>query len=252
MAGSIIDNMRSHRKLSLSASLYVIFISSECKRTPVWHQKAGIDGEPVLWDYHVVLVAKGISESLLSEIFSAKHCDTTFNQAKALTDCKPGQFRSEVESSQHTIMQIVFDLDTELPFPTDAKEYFIESFRPEIALPPSYEQRFRVVPAEDFMNYFSSDRSDNFQCSYYLGKSHPVKLDKKRIVITAYIFIGNYYTVRSHMKHSGAAFPTWPCIRGPEASSSMNLHEYIASKFDSGTTSNKRYFREMITICCYL
>lgn len=198
MAASIIDHMRSHRKHFSSASLFVIFISSECKRTPVWHQKAGIEGEPVLWDYHVVLVAKGISESLLREIFSAKPSDIICDQAKALSDCKLGQFKSEVESSQHPVMQIVFDLDTELPFPTDAKEYFMQSFRPEISLPSSYEQRFRVVPVEDFMDYFSSDRSDNFQRSYSLGKSHPVKLDQKRCHYSTYIYCQLFYRQITH------------------------------------------------------
>jgi protein N-terminal glutamine amidohydrolase len=166
MAGNIIEDMRSHRESCVSASLFVVFISSECKRTPVWHQKAGIHGEPVLWDYHVVLVAKGISRSLLRELFSAEFSDFVCDQVNPLSNCTHSPVKSEVESSQQPIMQIVFDLDTELPFPTDAKEYYKQSFRPDLALHSSYEQRFRVIPAEDFVSHFSSDRSDNFQRSY--------------------------------------------------------------------------------------
>jgi protein N-terminal glutamine amidohydrolase len=165
MANSILDDMRSHQDISPSASFFVVFISSECKRTPVWYQKAGRQGEPVLWDYHVVLVAKGMSQSLLHKICSAEVLDTYCDQAKPFSDSLPSQFKSEVENSPQPMMHIVFDLDTELPFPTDAEEYYTQSFRPDLALHSSYEQRFRVIFAEDFINHFSSDRSDNYRHS---------------------------------------------------------------------------------------
>jgi protein N-terminal glutamine amidohydrolase len=175
MAANIIEDMRSHRGSYVSASLFVVFVSSECKRTPVWHQKAGIQGEPVLWDYHVVLVAKGISQSLLRELFSAEYSDAVCEKVKPLSSCTLSPVKSEIESSQQPIMQIVFDLDTELPFPTDAKEYYKQSFRPDLALHSSYEQHFRVIPAEDFISHFSSDRSDNFNLSILLRKFRSVE-----------------------------------------------------------------------------
>lgn len=54
-----------------------------------------------------------------------------------------------------------------------------------------------------------------------------------------------YYAFRSHMKHSGAKFPSWPCIRGPKASSSMNLHEYIAS---ADTTAGDKRSAQRVNI----
>jgi protein N-terminal glutamine amidohydrolase len=36
-----------------------VFISNDRRATPVWHQQAAPDGEPVIWDYHVVLLARG-------------------------------------------------------------------------------------------------------------------------------------------------------------------------------------------------
>jgi hypothetical protein len=45
-----------------SASFYAVLISSRCRQTPIWHQLAGTLDEPVLWDYHVIFVAKGVSK----------------------------------------------------------------------------------------------------------------------------------------------------------------------------------------------
>ena len=157
MACNFVEDMRSELENCPSVCFFVVFISSECKKTPVWHQKAGVQDEPVLWDYHVVLVAKGISQHLLRKI-----CSDVVNDSAESAETPRGGEKSrgqlEIESRQQPITHIVFDLDTVLPFPTDAKQYYTRSFRPEISLPASYEQRFRVIPAEDVINHFSSDR----------------------------------------------------------------------------------------------
>ena len=38
---------------------HAVFISNARRAAPVWFQSAAPDGEPVLWDYHVVLLARG-------------------------------------------------------------------------------------------------------------------------------------------------------------------------------------------------
>lgn len=61
---------------------------------------------------------------------------------------------------------LIFDFDTVLPFPADAKMYFEETF-PEIhfssaEILQSLEMtpaRIRVIPAEQYLAHFSSDRS---------------------------------------------------------------------------------------------
>eukprot|EP01041_Mallomonas_annulata_P004697 gene4698-9314_t len=41
-----------------SGKHFVVFVTSCSKRTPIWCQRRGDDSRPVLWDYHVILVAK--------------------------------------------------------------------------------------------------------------------------------------------------------------------------------------------------
>ena len=72
--------------------------------------------EPVLWDYHVVLLAR----------------------------------RPE---------WVVYDLDTQLPFPINADTYLAHTFRGEGVIPPAYEPRFVLFEGADYVNTFASDRS---------------------------------------------------------------------------------------------
>jgi hypothetical protein len=54
---------------------------------------------------------------------------------------------------------VVYDLDSELPFPTFFHKYVTETFRTDEVLKPEYHRFFRVVPAEQFLLTFASDRS---------------------------------------------------------------------------------------------
>lgn len=53
---------------------------------------------------------------------------------------------------------LVFDLDSQLPFPTHFHKYVTETFRSDLALNPEHHRFFRVIPAEQFINSFASDR----------------------------------------------------------------------------------------------
>ena len=52
----------------------------------------------------------------------------------------------------------MYDLDSELPFPTYFHKYVTETFRTDAILNPEYHRQFRVVPAASFLNTFASDR----------------------------------------------------------------------------------------------
>merc|ERR1719483_1086250 len=53
---------------------------------------------------------------------------------------------------------LVYDLDSELPFPTYFHKYVTETFRTDAILNPEYHRIFRVVPATIFLQNFASDR----------------------------------------------------------------------------------------------
>ena len=53
---------------------------------------------------------------------------------------------------------LVFDLDSDLPFPTFFHKYVTETFRTDAILNPEYHRFFRVVPASVFLSTFASDR----------------------------------------------------------------------------------------------
>ncbi|XP_044746553.1 protein N-terminal glutamine amidohydrolase isoform X1 [Coccinella septempunctata] len=53
---------------------------------------------------------------------------------------------------------LVYDLDSDLPFPTYVHKYITETFRTDHILKSDYFRFFRVVPAKEFLNDFSSDR----------------------------------------------------------------------------------------------
>ncbi|XP_049826540.1 protein N-terminal glutamine amidohydrolase isoform X2 [Aethina tumida] len=53
---------------------------------------------------------------------------------------------------------LVYDLDSELPFPTYVHKYVTETFRTDHILKPDFFRYFRVVPANDFLLEFASDR----------------------------------------------------------------------------------------------
>ena len=95
---------------------HAVFISSDARATPFFGQRAAAGSDPMVWDYHVVLLLEG-----------AAGAD-------------------------------VYDLDTTLGFPLSAGAYLDRTFR-DLALPPAYAPKFRVVAAADMTRVFSSDRS---------------------------------------------------------------------------------------------
>ena len=110
-------------------SIVVCFISNSTKSCAIWQQRsAGNPLEPVIWDYHVVLLVKD------------------FNQAN------------------EGIWQ-VYDLDSNLPLGISVTEYFLQSFQPpeqgrlsQIRVAPQFSPYFKLIDGNDYVEQFSSDR----------------------------------------------------------------------------------------------
>ncbi|GAB2267023.1 Protein N-terminal glutamine amidohydrolase [Dionaea muscipula] len=102
------------------SDLFVVFISNEKKQIPLWHQKASHRADGVtLWDYHVICVQK----------------------------------KRDGDSPD-----LVWDLDSSLPFPSPLWRYVADSIRPSVQLFSEYRRYFRIVHAPVFLRCFASDR----------------------------------------------------------------------------------------------
>ncbi|CAM9663208.1 unnamed protein product [Pylaiella littoralis] len=138
--------------------LFAVFVSNQARQVPVWHQRlADSRDEPVLWDYHVLLLAK------------------------------------------HPQGNWVYDLDSTLAFPTQAALYITHAIRNEVNMDMRFRRMFRVVPARECVDHFSSNRS------------HMIEQD------------GSY----------SAQPPCFAPLRGPRATTDNNLEEWIS--MDAGT-----------------
>jgi len=99
-----------------------VFISNENKQVLFWKQKNQTHPTyPVVWDYHVIAVVKG-------------------------EEGKPN---------------VIFDLDSTLPFPCDFNVYILNAIypRPFARIVNENQGLFRVIPAEMYFKNFASDRS---------------------------------------------------------------------------------------------
>uniref|UniRef100_A0A336MTL6 Protein N-terminal glutamine amidohydrolase n=1 Tax=Culicoides sonorensis TaxID=179676 RepID=A0A336MTL6_CULSO len=97
---------------------YAVFVSNDRRTVPLWRQKAGRDEDKL--------------------VIWDYHVFFMHN---------PSPHRC-----------LVFDLDTTLPFPTYFHKYVTETFRSDHAVPPEHRRFFRVIPAETYLEEFSSDR----------------------------------------------------------------------------------------------
>uniref|UniRef100_H2YYH5 Protein N-terminal glutamine amidohydrolase n=1 Tax=Ciona savignyi TaxID=51511 RepID=H2YYH5_CIOSA len=113
------DYVRTSKPESLDR-LFVVFISNKSRSVPIWEQTSSKSVDGfVLWDYHVVLLCKG----------------------------------------QDGGKNLIYDLDSKLPFPCDMTKYCELSFCPHISLKEEYKQCFKVVAGLQFLDKFASDRS---------------------------------------------------------------------------------------------
>ncbi|CAM9782561.1 unnamed protein product [Chrysoparadoxa australica] len=116
---------------------FALFISNSNKAVPIWCQGLAAPENYVVWDYHVILLA----HSLPAGTHGSNNTPCNSNSSSG---------------SNSTGSWWVIDLDTRLPKPCSAKVYVASSFRPKIA---RRCHSFRVVRAQDMVNFFASDRS---------------------------------------------------------------------------------------------
>ena len=96
----------------------VLIITNPTRTCLLWQQCAAVLGQPVVWDYHVVLVVRSV----------------------------PGQAWQ------------VYDFDTRLAFPSTLDTWLGETFPGCDQWLPDLLPHFRVVPAADFRDRLVSDR----------------------------------------------------------------------------------------------
>ncbi|XP_077298745.1 N-terminal glutamine amidase tungus [Arctopsyche grandis] len=97
---------------------YVVFISNQSKTVPLWRQRAGREEDRLVFWDYHVI---------FMYVWDSKTC-------------------------------LVYDLDSEMPFPTFFPKYVTETFRTDQVVNPNYHRFFRVVPAIQFLQNFASDR----------------------------------------------------------------------------------------------
>ncbi|KDQ33166.1 hypothetical protein PLEOSDRAFT_153172 [Pleurotus ostreatus PC15] len=104
----------------------------------LWNQKlAHQDLYPVVWDYHVVMALR-LRAAPSSEVQQSEGADDLGDTAGAICRCW------------------VYDFDTRLGSPCPAEKYITQSFCP---CPARFQSMFRVVPGQDYIDFFASDRS---------------------------------------------------------------------------------------------
>ncbi|KAI4386524.1 hypothetical protein MLD38_004452 [Melastoma candidum] len=101
-----------------SSDLFVIFVSNDRKQIPLWHQKASKSEDGFIVWDYHVICV----------------------QRKSGTSC------------------IVWDLDSDLPFPSPLNFYLSETVRPLSPHLTEYQRLFRVIHAPMFIRSFGSDR----------------------------------------------------------------------------------------------
>ncbi|VDK33329.1 unnamed protein product [Taenia asiatica] len=112
-----------------STEVYVVFISNQSKKVPLFFQKSGHPPEGlVVWDYHVIAIER-------------------LNLGRTFW---------------------VYDLDTTLEFPCEVSRYWSKAIRPNSMFGQEFERfaianvnfrYFRVVDGSMYLRHFASDRS---------------------------------------------------------------------------------------------
>ena len=117
---------------------HVAFISNPNKTVPIWCQRASHDpaSHPVVWDYHVILIF----------------------DSRAKSPDGRGRTKSASLSTTSSSSSLVYDLDTVLSFPQKFSVYYEKSFHNDSELKPAYRRFFRVIPADEYLRRFASDR----------------------------------------------------------------------------------------------
>ncbi|KAH7889256.1 N-terminal glutamine amidase-domain-containing protein [Phlebopus sp. FC_14] len=150
---------------------FAVLISNPTKTVALWNQRAASSRDSaIIWDYHVVLALRERE--------------------------RPDKSLSYRQTSE--LAAWIYDLDTCLPVPCHWQEYVGGTFPPNCGLPVEFQSLFRVVPGEEYLNNFASDRS------------HMISL------------------TQSPKPQYFAKAPPYPCICGPSAAEQGIKHNLMS------------------------
>ena len=110
---------------------------------------------------------------------------------------------------------LVFDLDSDLPFPTYFHKYVTETFRTDAILNPEYHRFFRVVPAPLFLQTFASDRRHMKKPDGSWMKPpppYPCIMPQRWVPIWNFHLIPNLYFVL-WSTHNGISYFEWKFLK---------------------------------------
>ncbi|KAI9140849.1 N-terminal glutamine amidase-domain-containing protein [Paraphysoderma sedebokerense] len=125
---SLPDELKEHA--------YAVFVSNENQTVPMWCQQAAKEkDDPVIWDYHVILLLQVPPNSVPRSL------------------------------------NYIYDCDTTLGFPCSFKEYVARTFMPGLKLDQRFTRKFRLVQAKMYEKWFSSDRSHMIKSSCFCDSS---------------------------------------------------------------------------------
>ena len=99
----------------------------------------GNDERPVVWDYHVIAIIS-TSSAIRSSVLEL--------------------------SPTNSNKKLVFDFDTRLNFPCTLSEYISKAIRDDDMVKEEFRRLFRVIPAEEYLAEFASDRSHMKETNY--------------------------------------------------------------------------------------
>ncbi|CAG0916503.1 unnamed protein product [Notodromas monacha] len=137
------EYVECHRRETLP-NCFAVFISNDKRAVPLWRQKAGrSEDKLVIWRVSPNREGSRTIVPVFREVMKKS----------------PEDYHAVVMYSEPGSKAVVYDLDSELPFPTFFHKYVTETFRTDEVLKPEYHRYFRVVPAEQFLRIFASDRS---------------------------------------------------------------------------------------------
>ncbi len=102
---------------------------------------------------------KDFEDGFVVFISNESLCFPMLEQKAALTPSTPVFWDYHVVLLCESEGYQVFDFDTTLPFKTDLETYLKASFLSENVMSPEQKPLFRVVPAQEFIDVFVSDRS---------------------------------------------------------------------------------------------
>lgn len=133
---------------------FVAFVSNLGRTVPMLHQCAGSPADGyVCWDYHVILL-RAVSRAQTT----ARTTTEEGASRKASGGAGMGWKDGTMEDSAEVEVEVL-DVDTLLPYPCPLGEYLERSFPFDFNGGNSkYAPQFRVLPAESYLDHFSSDR----------------------------------------------------------------------------------------------